>query len=162
MLPTFNATGDILFTEFITPRLRRLRAGDVVVATKPTDHRVSIVKRVRGMPGDTIWVHPFGQPQPVKIRVPLDHVWLEGDNHHQSTDSREYGPVPLVLVRGKVWFRFWPLSQAKWVESRVVDHTEGLRILTSSPSFIPAPSKNHSMCDVVHHASQGVSAAEED
>lgn len=38
-------------------------------------------------------------------RVPQGHVWLEGDNASNSTDSRAYGPVPLAMVRGKVLFK---------------------------------------------------------
>ena len=35
-------------------------------------------------------------------QVPQGHVWLQGDNVHNSTDSRHYGPVPLALQRGRV------------------------------------------------------------
>lgn len=127
MQPTLNTRGDILFTEFITPRLSLLKAGDVVVATKPTDPGVSVLKRVRGMPGEEIWVHPVGEKAPVKVTVPKGHVWLEGDNRNQSTDSRHYGPVPLALVKGRARFRFWPPSQAGVLRSVVIDHTERTR-----------------------------------
>jgi inner membrane protease subunit 1 len=36
------------------------------------------------------------------VRVPKGHVWLQGDNMSNSTDSRMYGPVPLAIVKGKV------------------------------------------------------------
>ena len=35
------------------------------------------------------------------VRVPRGHVWLQGDNQSISRDSREYGPVPLALLRGR-------------------------------------------------------------
>ena len=35
-------------------------------------------------------------------QVPEGHIWLEGDNLPWSRDSREFGPVPLALVIGKV------------------------------------------------------------
>jgi hypothetical protein len=35
------------------------------------------------------------------LQVPPGHIWLEGDNLIVSRDSREYGPVPLALVRGR-------------------------------------------------------------
>lgn len=127
MNPTLNSRGDVLFTEYLSPRLSSLHAGDIVVATKPTNPRVSILKRIRGMPGDTIWVHPSHSRMPIQITLPPGHVWLEGDNHHQSTDSRHYGPVPLALIRGRARFRFWPLSQACVLRSRVIDHTEATR-----------------------------------
>ncbi|XP_041365569.1 mitochondrial inner membrane protease subunit 1-like [Gigantopelta aegis] len=40
--------------------------------------------------------------------VPRGHVWLEGDNKDNSTDSRTYGPVPYALLRSRVFFKIWP------------------------------------------------------
>jgi inner membrane protease subunit 1 len=40
-------------------------------------------------------------------------VWLQGDNGPMSRDSREYGPVPLALVRGRVVCQVLPTF--KWV-----------------------------------------------
>jgi inner membrane protease subunit 1 len=39
------------------------------------------------------------------MQVPNGHVWLQGDNQYVSRDSREYGPVPAALVKGKVFFK---------------------------------------------------------
>uniref|UniRef100_A0A8C8AUP3 Inner mitochondrial membrane peptidase subunit 1 n=3 Tax=Telluraves TaxID=3073808 RepID=A0A8C8AUP3_9STRI len=48
---------------------------------------------------------------PVASRqVPKGHVWLEGDNLRNSTDSRCYGPVPYGLIRGRICFKIWPLN----------------------------------------------------
>ncbi|PIO40201.1 hypothetical protein AB205_0054960, partial [Aquarana catesbeiana] len=41
-------------------------------------------------------------------QVPKGHVWLEGDNLKNSTDSRSYGSVPYALIRGRICFRIWP------------------------------------------------------
>ncbi|KAK0544337.1 hypothetical protein OC845_005653 [Tilletia horrida] len=38
----------------------------------------------------------------VYITVPKGHVWIAGDNHSSSFDSRDYGPVPLAMIRGKI------------------------------------------------------------
>jgi len=43
-------------------------------------------------------------------KVPPHHVWLQGDNTHNSNDSRAYGPVPEALIHGRVFFRVWPPS----------------------------------------------------
>lgn len=36
------------------------------------------------------------------FQVPKGHVWLEGDNLRNSSDSRSYGPIPYALIRGRV------------------------------------------------------------
>lgn len=38
-------------------------------------------------------------------KVPRGHVWVEGDNRNNSSDSRDFGPVPLGMITGKVSFR---------------------------------------------------------
>ena len=43
-----------------------------------------------------------------------------GDNLHNSTDSRYYGPVPRAMLKGVVFARAWPPSAAGWVESKQV------------------------------------------
>lgn len=124
MQPTLNDKGDMVLTEAITPRLKRLEKGDIVVATKPTDPRVAILKRIQGMPGDTVRVNKQGTghgdigdgTEEVDVVVPLDHVWLQGDNQQQSTDSRYYGAVPMSLIRAKVWCRIWPIGQFVWFD----------------------------------------------
>jgi mitochondrial inner membrane protease subunit 1 len=45
--------------------------------------------------------------------VPQGHVWLQGDNLNNSTDSRSYGAVPLALVRGRVFYKMWPPSEMR-------------------------------------------------
>lgn len=112
MQPTLNDRGDILITEAITPRLGRLRKGDIVVATKPTNAHVSILKRIRAMPGDSVAVDGLRS-----MVVPDGHVWLQGDNGPQSTDSRHYGPVPMSLIRAKAWVRVWPPCEVTLLSS---------------------------------------------
>lgn len=44
------------------------------------------------------------------IVVPRGHCWLEGDNAGNSLDSRQFGPVPLGLLRSRAMGRVWPPS----------------------------------------------------
>ena len=37
------------------------------------------------------------------LQVPAGHVWLQGDNTINSTDSRHYGPVPYAMLVGKAF-----------------------------------------------------------
>ena len=115
MMPTFQQQGDYVLTEHITPALGRLRVGDVVIARSPTNPAQVVCKRVLGREGDVI--RPPGtlaarDPAEAPVVVPRGHVWLQGDNTANSTDSRAYGAVPEALVRGRVFYRCWPPSRA--------------------------------------------------
>ncbi|KAI5630756.1 peptidase s24-like domain-containing protein [Phthorimaea operculella] len=106
MEPTLE-TNNILFTEHITPRLQRLKRGDIVIAKSPTNPKQNICKRIVALPGDSI---KGAFPRRSKI-VPRGHVWLEGDNSSNSADSRVYGPVPIALIRSRVVCRVWPFDK---------------------------------------------------
>lgn len=105
MEPTI-ASNDILFTEHISVHMNRIRRGDIVIAKCPNNPRQYICKRVVGVHGDQLISGLFVQ------RIPKGHVWLEGDNKENSTDSRAYGPVPLGLVRGRAVCRLYPYRNA--------------------------------------------------
>lgn len=47
------------------------------------------------------------------IVVPRGHVWIEGDNAANSMDSRQYGPIPLGLIRSRAVIRLWPLNEMR-------------------------------------------------
>lgn len=48
-----------------------------------------------------------------EIIIPRGHIWIEGDNFENSSDSRFYGPIPQGLVRSRAILRIWPLSEIK-------------------------------------------------
>lgn len=50
------------------------------------------------------------------VTVPDGHVWLQGDNEGNSTDSRDYGAVPMEMLRGRVFAKVWPMRERGWVE----------------------------------------------
>ncbi|HKN80917.1 MAG TPA: S26 family signal peptidase [Actinomycetota bacterium] len=79
-------------------RTRRVRRGDVVVVEHPERPGFELVKRV---------THPSGDVAPDGLAL-VDRVWVEGDDPEGSSDSRTFGPLPLGLVRGRVWFVWWP------------------------------------------------------
>ncbi|XP_008549713.1 mitochondrial inner membrane protease subunit 1 [Microplitis demolitor] len=103
MEPTIH-TNDILFTEHISPRCDKLSKGDIIIAKCPTNPRENICKRIRGVEGDKIY---YGFTSYV---VPQGHLWLEGDNSSNSSDSRSYGPIPKGLVISRAVCKVWPFS----------------------------------------------------
>uniref|UniRef100_A0A182J9K8 Mitochondrial inner membrane protease subunit n=1 Tax=Anopheles atroparvus TaxID=41427 RepID=A0A182J9K8_ANOAO len=53
------------------------------------------------------------EPRASIVIVPRGHLWIEGDNVQNSSDSRNYGPVPIGLVKSRAVCRLWPLSEFK-------------------------------------------------
>eukprot|EP00891_Asterochloris_glomerata_P005047 jgi/Astpho2/5047/e_gw1.00071.72.1_t len=120
MLPTFNAKGDWVLSERLSVFSQTIRTGDVVVSRANHTPRLTVVKRVLGLEGDTVQVPHSTRDGPARtVKVPTGHVWLQGDNTLNSTDSRHYGPVPYALLEGRVFLRVWPLWQTGWVENKV-------------------------------------------
>ncbi|EQC28526.1 mitochondrial inner membrane protease subunit 1 [Saprolegnia diclina VS20] len=112
MLPTLNEHGDIVLLDKITPRFRRLRNGEVVIAKSPSNFRQTVCKRIVASEGETVGLkHRYNSSRIEMKTVPKGHVWLEGDNKKDSHDSRYYGPVPYALIQGRVALRIWPLTQ---------------------------------------------------
>ncbi|XP_034950397.1 mitochondrial inner membrane protease subunit 1-like [Chelonus insularis] len=103
MEPTLYSK-DVIFTEHISHRLQRLKKGDIIIAKCPINPHQHICKRIIAVEGDKI---RYGFK---KYVVPPGHLWLEGDNRDNSTDSRLYGPVPQGLIRSRAVCKIWPLS----------------------------------------------------
>ncbi|PWN31784.1 LexA/Signal peptidase, partial [Meira miltonrushii] len=88
-----------------------IAVGDLVAICSMRDASYDVCKRVIGLAGDTILIDPrsenaaksdSSENEPRYIVVPPGHIWLTGDNMANSTDSRDYGPVPLGMIRGRV------------------------------------------------------------
>ncbi|XP_031557185.1 mitochondrial inner membrane protease subunit 1-like [Actinia tenebrosa] len=116
MLPTLNSnsSGDVVVMERITRHLGTLQRGDITIARSPQDPNSLICKRIAAMAGDIVETGPEEEDY---IKVPKGHLWLLGDNAEDSTDSRDYGSVPYGLVKGRVCFKLWPLSEFGRIES---------------------------------------------
>ena len=141
MLPTISTDGDVLLTmpfylyRHLNGGLPTL--GSIVICTSPTNPDQTVCKRVLGLPGDTVTVRPPpcratpirtfstapGDREPLiddsppgsstyQLILPRGHMWLQGDNLDDSTDSRIYGPVPVALIQSVAMLRLWPFSTA--------------------------------------------------
>ncbi|MBN1953469.1 MAG: signal peptidase I [Anaerolineae bacterium] len=100
------------------------RRGDVVVIDVSGEPE-PLVKRVVGMPGETItmqdgriyidgallnetWAIQAGGADLPPLQVPPHHVFVLGDNRGSSRDSRAFGPVPIDQILGRAWVIYWP------------------------------------------------------
>ncbi|KAJ6037046.1 Peptidase signal peptidase I [Penicillium herquei] len=121
MYPTFNPRGDWLLISRMHRNGKGIEVGDVVRFNHPTFLGVHGAKRVVGMPGDFVcrdqaYSTGVGE-QPDMIQVPEGHVFVVGDNLPWSRDSRNFGPLPLGLINGKIIARIWPPSKMEWVQN---------------------------------------------
>ncbi|KAI7740410.1 hypothetical protein M8C21_017571 [Ambrosia artemisiifolia] len=105
MLPTFNLTNELVLLERISTRNGKAGSGDVVILQSPENPRKLVTKRIIGMEGDKITyiVDPKNSDRTETVIVPKGHVWVQGDNIYNSYDSRNFGPVPYGLLKGKIW-----------------------------------------------------------
>jgi len=111
MEPTFNEAGDYVLIDNFSYRVlkRPYKSGDVVICVCPYDSSKTVCKRITAEAGDVVIMRQNEYMQEVAA-IPEGHVWLAGDNSHNSTDSRSYGPVPLALLRGRVFFKLGSLK----------------------------------------------------
>jgi len=86
--------GDRLLVESRTYRARAPRRGEVVLAADPRKPERELVKRVAAIDDATASAE------------------LRGDDPAASTDSREFGAVPLAAIRWRAVFRYWPPERA--------------------------------------------------
>lgn len=109
MLPTMAVDGEAVIENRLSFWLNPagLERGDLVTFESPLTPGRLVCKRLLGLPGDIICVDPTGLKvsSSEHIVVPRGHLWLMGDNADFSRDSRDYGPVPLSLVRGTLLAR---------------------------------------------------------
>jgi signal peptidase I len=98
--------------------------GDIVVFPYPRDPEQEYIKRIIGLPGDSIGItggkvyvndqeliEPYIAAPPRSQGVwviPEGQIFVLGDNRNNSQDSRNFGPVPIDDVIGKAIFIYWP------------------------------------------------------
>lgn len=105
MEPTFDH-GDYLIIDEFSYHFQKPQKDDVIVFRYPLDPKKFFIKRVIGLPGETIEVD--GQT----VTLAEGEYFVMGDNRSASSDSRVWGIVPEKLVIGRALLRLWPVNKA--------------------------------------------------
>jgi signal peptidase I len=135
MEPTFSSNQYLLVDE-LSYRFEAPQRGEVVVFRYPRDPRQFFIKRVIGLPGETIAIKKgtiyvndqairenyldefrIGDATIDSVTLGPDQYWLMGDNRANSLDSRIFGPVDKKFIIGKVWFRGWPADKFSFFQA---------------------------------------------
>jgi signal peptidase I len=124
-----------IFVNKFIYHFEEIHRGDIVVFWYPKDPSKSFIKRVVGIPGDTVSVrggrlYINGRLQEERyvpngyldsdsyptVKVKEDHYYVLGDHRNASNDSRSWGLVPRKYIYGKAVFRYWPVDKVGFLE----------------------------------------------
>lgn len=133
MEPTFDDSNYILIDE-ISYRFRNPERGEIVVFRFPLDKSQFFIKRVIGLPGETVEIKDnkvtiYNQANPrgleldenylapgqqtlgnFKVKTDPNEYYVLGDNRLRSSDSRIWGSINRALITGRVFFRALPVK----------------------------------------------------
>lgn len=144
MVPNFQS-GEYVLTDKISYRFSKPERGDVVVfhapesANCPTGTGCDFIKRIIGLPGETIRVadnsiyvnesqldESMYLPSDLEteagaftrdreVVLGLDEYFAVGDNRPYSSDSRAWGPINRSNIVGKAFFKYWPADSVGFI-----------------------------------------------
>jgi len=135
MYPTYHDKEYIL-TDKLSYKFRFPKRGEVIILKSPKNPDIDFIKRIVALPGEQIMikdqsvylngkllnesyidvetpVFPGGFMQyNLEVTVPENALFVMGDNRPGSSDSREFGFIPLENIIGRVFFRYFPLERS--------------------------------------------------
>lgn len=146
MDPTF-ANGQYLIVDEISYRFENPKRGDVIIFKYPMDKKKFFIKRIIGLPLETIEIRD-GQvtvknealKQGLVLKEPYltksininerlsmtlksGEYFVMGDNRNESLDSRVWGPLKFPLIIGKPFLRLFPVSKISFLPGKYNDFT---------------------------------------
>lgn len=143
MEPTLQE-GQYLIVNRLSYFLDEPERGDIIVLHFPNDRSRDFIKRIIGLPGDTVAIsngevrvngalidEPYikdPSPNNQTWTVPEDSFFVMGDNRRNSSDSRSWSSLPEDDIIGKAWVVYWPPKD--W---QMIPHFEHDNIPIPSP-----------------------------
>ncbi len=118
--------GEFVVVNRVAYRWQEPDRGDVVVFHFPSDPRRRFIKRVIGLPGETVTIRdglvlingsvleePYLDEEPRyhgEWRIAPNEVFVLGDNRNNSSDSQNWGPLDITEIIGKAMLVYWPMD----------------------------------------------------
>ncbi|MEA3399172.1 MAG: signal peptidase I [Patescibacteria group bacterium] len=133
MLPTFHDKEFLIVDElsYLTGEPER---GDIAIFKYPVNKKRIFIKRIIGIPGDTITIsngnvfidgekinEPYIKEQFITngtYEVTAENYFVMGDNRNRSSDSRIWGLVPENYLIGRAYIRLLPLSEISYLPGK--------------------------------------------
>lgn len=131
MLPTLH-NGERVLVNKLAFLFEKPKTGEIIVFRSPVDPSQDWIKRVIGVPGDTVSIkhdvvyingkrypEPFlkyrTSPNVSPVYVPPGYLWVLGDNRPISYDSRYFGLLKESRVIGQAFVVWWPPARMRWL-----------------------------------------------
>lgn len=134
MDPTFK-NGEYLIVDELSYRLENPQRGDVIIFRYPLDPKEFFIKRIIGLPGETVkltssgtFIYNKDYPNGFKLNEPYvafdkeisetftlkdGEYFVMGDNRPDSADSRYWGAVPRGNIVGRPFIALFPLDKIR-------------------------------------------------
>lgn len=130
MVPTLQ-DGEYVLVNRLAYRNNLPERGDIIVFASPQASDLDLIKRVIGLPGDTVRIsdgvvqvngqvleEPYIAAAPVyngEWGVPEGKLFVLGDNRNDSSDSHAWGLLPVENVIGKAILIYWPIPEWNFI-----------------------------------------------
>lgn len=148
MLPTMSE-GQYLIINKLAYFLDEPERGDIIVLHFPNDRSRDFIKRIIGLPGDTVEIasgqvkvngvpinEPYIKDPPTNNQswtIPENSYFVMGDNRLSSSDSRSWSYLPREDIIGKAWLVYWPVQDWQLVPHVSHPYIPGNSLTVASP-----------------------------
>ena len=139
MNPTLQ-NGEYILVNRLAYKTGQPERGDIIVFSFPADEGQDLIKRVIGLPGETVKIgdgvvaingrqlqEPYIAQDPLYFgewTVPEGYLYVLGDNRNDSRDSHQWGLLPIENVMGNSVLIYWPPEEWK-----IINQTEEMFVV---------------------------------